>query len=253
MAAISAARAGRTRRWPPAVAWALWTLAVLGLAVPVWVDHLLRAAGRPDLVVVIPSAISPVLGGIGVATVGAVLSSRRPAHPVGWLMLGMGLSLSAAASALAYAHYGMARGGSAPGVGLVAPYLPATIVVAIACNGLILLLTPTGSLPSSRWRWWAWLTAATLVALLLVVTVGHRPSDRQVDAIDSPLDLHALDGALLAAYQVAFAVMIAASWWRPHHWWSASATPTASNVSNCAGWRWPPSRSPCSPCSIWPH
>jgi hypothetical protein len=35
---------------------------------------------------------------------------------------------------------------------------------------VVLLLTPTGALPSPRWRWWAGVTAATPVALLLVVT-----------------------------------------------------------------------------------
>jgi hypothetical protein len=48
------------------------------------------------------------------------------------------------------------------------------------------------------------------VALLLVVTLGPRPGDRPAQAVDSPLDLHALDGVLLVAYQAAFAVTIIA-------------------------------------------
>jgi peptidoglycan/LPS O-acetylase OafA/YrhL len=87
--------------------------------------------------------------------------------------------------------------------------VPATIVTAIACNGLILLLTPTGSLPSPRWRWWAGITAVTPVALLLVVTLFHRRGDRPAQALSSPLDLHTLDGGLLVAYRAAFAVTIA--------------------------------------------
>ncbi len=206
----SATRRTRLRWWPAGLAWTLWALAILGLAVVAWLDHLLRQVGRPDLPVLTPTAISPVLGAVSVATVGAVLTSRRPRHPVGWLMLAFGLSLSAAGSALAYTNYGVAHAGTAPGAGLVALYVPATIVTAIACNGFILLLTPTGSLPSSRWRWWAGVTAATPVALLLVVTLGHRPADRLAQAVDSPLDLHALDGVLLVAYQAAFAVTIIA-------------------------------------------
>ena len=30
------------------LAWALWALAILGLLVTAWLDHLLRQAGRPD-------------------------------------------------------------------------------------------------------------------------------------------------------------------------------------------------------------
>jgi hypothetical protein len=42
------------------------------------------------------------------------------------------------------------------------------------------------------------------------VTLSPRPGDRLVEAVDSPLDLHALDGGLLIAYQAAFAVIIVA-------------------------------------------
>ena len=86
--------------------------------------------------------------------------------------------------------------------------MPATIVTAIACNAFILLLTPTGSLPSPRWRWLAGVTAATPVVLLLVVTVLARSTDRSAQAVDSPLDLGTLDGGLLTAYLAAFAVGI---------------------------------------------
>jgi hypothetical protein len=206
MAVTSATRRARSRRWLAGLAWVLWTLAMLGVPAAAWLDRLLREAGRPDLLELTPTAIPPVLGAVSAATVGAVLASRRPRHPAGWLLLALGLSVSASGPAEAYTNYGVARAGTLPAADLIAVYTPATVVMAIACLGFVLLLTPTGSLPSPRWRWWAWVTAATPVALLLVVTLVPEPGDRPAEAIDSPMDLHALAGMPLVATRTALAV-----------------------------------------------
>jgi hypothetical protein len=99
MAVTSAARLGRPRRWPAVLAWTLCALAMLAIPAVAWSDHLLRQAGRPDLVQLDPSTASPVLATVSASTVGAVLASRRPRHPVGWLLLGLALSLVATAAA----------------------------------------------------------------------------------------------------------------------------------------------------------
>ncbi len=96
-------------------AWGLWGLVLLGLAATAWLDHLLRRAGRPDLVLLTPEAAALVIGVVSVVTVGAVLASRGPAHPVGWLLLGLGLSVAAPGVATGYASYGLlARPGMLP-------------------------------------------------------------------------------------------------------------------------------------------
>src|SRR4029450_11573067 len=88
----------------------------------------------------------------------------------------------------------------------VARYYPATGAAALALLSLVLLLTPTGSLPSARWRWWAVITAATPVALALVVPVAPGRLDPQLLLTSSPFSDQALGGVLLVATRVALAV-----------------------------------------------
>jgi hypothetical protein len=179
---------------------------MLGLAAVAWLDQLLRQTGRPELSVLNLKDIPPVFGWVCAATTGAVVASRRPAHPVGWLLLALGLSLCAMGLAYGYTNYGAAHPGAAAAAGLVARWMPTAIVVAGICLGLVLLLTPTGTLPSPRWRWWVGIIAATVVAMLLVVALAPGPAGRLVRPVASPQDLRAFEGAPLVAYQAAMAV-----------------------------------------------
>jgi len=203
----SAARPARPRRWAAGLAWTLWALGMVGLAAVPWLDRLLRQAGRPDLVQLTPGTIWPLLGMVSGATVGAVLASRRPRHPVGWLLLALALSLIATAAAAQYLTWGLlVRPGALPAARSVALYYPATGFTALALIGFILLLTPTGSLPSPRWRWWARGTVAAPVVFLLVGTLAGGPLDPRYQALGGPFDLRGLGGLLLVANQLALAV-----------------------------------------------
>jgi hypothetical protein len=210
MAVTSAAGLGRPRRWLAGLAWTLWALAILGLLVTAWLDHLLRQAGRPDLAQE-TAGVAVVLVVLSATTVGAVLGNRRPDHPVGWLLLALGLSMAAAIVAQAYADYGFqARPGALPAARFVALYGPAILGAWLGCIGFILLLTPTGSLPSPRWRWWARvMVAAPVVSLVATLLLPHSlNSDYQT--LDNPLALRAFGGALLAALWVALAITVSA-------------------------------------------
>src|SRR5215208_8449050 len=107
-AVTSTAGPGRPRRWAAGLAWVLWALAMLGLAVVPWMDRLIIRAGRADLAAFVPgSVVGPVVAVLSATTVGAVLASRRPRHPVGWLLLGFALLLTASGVISSYVTYGL--------------------------------------------------------------------------------------------------------------------------------------------------
>jgi hypothetical protein len=175
-----------------------------------WFDHLLRQGGRPDLTQLNAGTVPLVVAALVAATVGAVLAGRRPRHPVGWLLLGLGLSVTASGVADGYARYGLlVRPGSLPAAHRLAVYSPATLYLGFVCVGFVLLLTPTGSPPSPRWRWWARLAAAGPVAFLLALTAGPVLVIPPYDTVIDPVTVPALAGPAAAALAVALVVAAA--------------------------------------------
>ena len=203
------------RRWPAGLAWALWALTLLGWLATAWLDRLLRQAGRPDLTALPASGIPLAVAAVSAATVGAVLASRRPRHPVGWLLVGLGVSVTVHDLTYGYTRYGLvARPGSLAGAAYLAGLNNGVGVGWISFAGFVLLLTPTGRLPSPRWRWWARIAAAAAVLWLLGSVVDPAPLRPEYPEIGNPLAVPALfgplDGLVFAALVVLVAMVMAA-------------------------------------------
>ena len=188
---MAATRPARTRWRPVVLAVGLWVLVLLGLVATAWLNDLLRRAGRLDLAQRGAPPVGTALAALSAATVGAVVASRRPSHPVGWLLLGLGLSVPWSDVLDGYVDYGvLARPGSLPTARYLAVYSPA-FMAGLACVGFVLLLTPSGSLPSPsrRWRWWARALGAAPVLFLLTVMLLRQPLDPSYESIDNPFGL----------------------------------------------------------------
>jgi hypothetical protein len=182
-------------------------LTVLSLVAGFWLAELVWSIGwepRPSNPIAVVGAI--ILVTVSAATVGAVLASRRPRHPVGWLLLGVGLALNVSLLAQAYVKYGLlARPGSLPGVRYLVGFAYSTSLVYLSCAGFVLLLTPTGSLPSPRWRWWARVAAVAPVVVVLGSVV--QPDPLAPDYRGNPLAVPAL-ARVLAVPAVAGVVIV---------------------------------------------
>ena len=177
--------------WASRLAWSLWAIVLMGLFSLVILSRLLLPGVlTPDDVYVVGAFSAFVLA---FSTVGALVASRHPRNPIGWLMCGAAIAYTAGGMTGNYAEY--AFGG--PAVSLPAARFVAWISTWVWGLGaglpfLVLLLFPTGSPPSARWRPVVWLTAGGLVLLAAGTALATGPfADYPVD---NPLGLSGAGG-----------------------------------------------------------
>ena len=108
--------------------------------------------------------------------VGAMIASRRPRNPIGWLCLTIGLLWTFSGLLDYYDVYSIASPGSLP--------FPLTIawvnnwlwVPSVGLMGTyVFLLFPDGRLPSRRWRPLAWICGVVIVSVSIGVAFGPGP------------------------------------------------------------------------------
>jgi signal transduction histidine kinase len=146
-----------------AAAWALVTaLALAGAVLTVMASGSLTTS---DTIANFGAAPAAVL----YATLGALVV-RRAGNLIGWLLLGEGAATAILMAASAYAVLGITQPGTLPAPELVALLAEWSIVPVFVVLGFMLLLFPSGTLPSPRWRPFAGLAlVATALALAGVV------------------------------------------------------------------------------------
>ncbi len=159
----------------------------------------------------IPSVIIVTVGILGMASVGALLSSRAPGNPVGPLFQ---LTSAAFSFAIFVSEYGSRWDtdlSGLPAVPLIVELGNLMIPVVLVSLLSTFLLFPDGHLPSRRWRPVAWLLLANgVVGLLTVSVVSPTNSLDTGTPVENPLAVGALSGWTWMAWVWA-ALLVAAA------------------------------------------
>ena len=174
-----------------------WALVVVTAALGVAQAFLLEAAGVPLLSA---AAVGNGFPGVPLATVvgalvGAVILSRHPRHPIGWLFCLGQLGVAAGLTARAAGDAALAGGLPFLRAGRICEWVGDLLgsVFALMLLAVLLLLAPHGRLPSRRWRPALLLTLGSyglLVATLLTLAIpsrisasGRVPADPAVEGL----------------------------------------------------------------------
>jgi hypothetical protein len=175
------------------LAWLLYVLALVlvGLAVGLWL-----VVHRP-----VPGAVGygywreGMVTTLAYATVGALITTRRPAHPVGWLFLGAGLGGAAQLATGEFAAAFLAASGPSVAVALAAWVSSLFQLVVLGLLVCLLLVFPTGRPPARRWWVLVWVVAAGVV--LFSVGAGLAPARyEEFPGVENPFGITSLEAVL---------------------------------------------------------
>jgi hypothetical protein len=136
------------------------------------------------------------VGLIGTPILGALVVSRLPGSPYGWVWLAFGLSFALFIFAQSYAAYAATNAGTLPLPELADRAGTIGWVVSLVLIPFLLLLFPAGRLPGRRWRLLVWIVVATGVFVLVAET--FRPSQSSLGRVGETYGIGGGGGGAIA-------------------------------------------------------
>src|ERR671910_1235856 len=128
---------------------------------------------------------------VGYSMIGAIIASRLPYHPIGWICCAIGFIAALDHFGGEYAVYALLARREALWGGQAMLWLQGWFwMLFIALIVFLLLLFPTGRLPCSRWRPFAWVSVAVISAAVIWSSVISP--DVGFNAPPSPVQLSVL-------------------------------------------------------------
>jgi hypothetical protein len=149
--------------------WLAWSVCTLSLALTA-LGYLVIARNLSLDAPVYFYWLEPTTIAIGYSVIGAIIASRLPDHPIGWICCAIGFMGAVEHFSSEYAIYALVAHPEALVGGKLMLWLSTWVwIVMFGLIVYLILLFPNGRLPSSRWRWFAWLSVAlTLLAAILM-------------------------------------------------------------------------------------
>jgi len=186
-----------------------WALCVLIAAVSF--VFLLLGPGRT-----VPNDLFGGIGGLSFlvlslafTTVGAIVASRVPDNPIGWLFCLTGLLAGVSILGYEYANYGLrATSERLPGAPAGAWLSIGPSEALAGLFGLALLLFPDGRLPSRRWRLAAALPLVGIALLVVGTSLRPGPLDDPFATVSNPLGVAGARGAMDAVDSVGWVLAV---------------------------------------------
>lgn len=173
-----------------AAAWLAWPLAGLSFLMAVASAALFVLAGAESVSAASADDLLVFVSFMAFPVVGALISSKRPRHPIGWICLVAGLFWMLTIFSEAYSHYGLAVPGSLPfPVTIHALFFSWLWVPTVGLIGIYtVLLFPDGRLPSRRWHPLVWVAGVVIVVESVAVFLTPGPL-MELDGARNPFGL----------------------------------------------------------------
>jgi signal transduction histidine kinase len=144
--------------------------------------------------------------------IGALLASRVPSNTIGWLFLVVGIGLLFAGTATEYATYGLETNPGAVPFPVIAAWINNWSFITAGMIPMVLVLFPTGRVPSPAWRWVPYTVLVSLLVLVLAVMLRPGPIDvtERTQPLN-PVGIDALAGVLTVAVWVSGIALLVGS------------------------------------------
>jgi hypothetical protein len=173
---------GRMAGWS---AWGIWALTVLAMVLTLLLAALNASASSLRNMVFVSLVI------LAFSTVGALIGSRRPENPIGWLFCSGAFAWILGELALEYGVYALITAPGTLPVGVWAAWFGGWargmgwfLIVAF-----LLLLFPNGRLPSPRWRPVLWGAVGYVGFFTVVIWLSPVSNDTRLAFVRNPLRL----------------------------------------------------------------